>query len=78
MSAAQRKGLYDEPYKRMDEWLDGRRDVDLDGARRGGGGPAGRRNWQAVQKMTQLTFGAVLMSARTVIVAINERRLKLR
>jgi len=28
--------------------------------------------------MTQLTFGAVLMSARTVIVAINARRLKLR
>ena len=44
MSAAQHKELYDESYKRMDEWLDGRRDVDLDGALRSGGGPAGRRN----------------------------------
>jgi hypothetical protein len=37
---AQRKGLYDEPYRRVD----GRRDVDLDGDRRTGGGPAGRRD----------------------------------
>jgi hypothetical protein len=41
----------DEPYKRMDGWMDGRRDVDLDGDRRSGGGPAGRRDWQAVQEI---------------------------
>jgi hypothetical protein len=44
MAATQGKGFYDEPWrmdgrnKRMDE----RRDVDLDGDRRTGGGPAGR------------------------------------
>ena len=42
LAEAQRKELYDEPYRRMDEWLDGRRDVDLGGDRRTGGGPAGR------------------------------------
>jgi hypothetical protein len=38
--AAQRKELYDEPCERMDEWMGGRRDVDLDGNRRAGNGPA--------------------------------------
>ncbi len=37
----------------MDEWLDGRRDVDLDGDRRTGGGPARRRYQQAVQEVIQ-------------------------
>jgi hypothetical protein len=37
---AERKGLYDEPRIRMD----GRRDVDLDGDRRTGGGSTGRRD----------------------------------
>jgi hypothetical protein len=49
--AAQRKELYDESYRRMDEWLDGRRDVGLDGDRRAGGGPAGRPDYQAVQEI---------------------------
>ena len=48
--AAQRKVVYDESYKRMDEWLDGRRDVVLDGDRRPRGGPARRRYQQAIQK----------------------------
>ena len=42
---------HDEPYKRMDEWMGGRRDVDLDGDRRPGGGPAGRRDCEAVQEI---------------------------
>ena len=41
--------LYDEWYRRMDEWLDGRRDVALDGDRRTGGGLAGCRDCQDVQ-----------------------------
>ena len=45
-------GLYDEPYGRMDErmngWIGGRRDVGLDGDRITGGGLAGRRDFQAV------------------------------
>ena len=49
--AARRKELHDEPYRRMDEWLDGRGDVDLDGDRRTGGGPAGRRDYQADQEI---------------------------
>ena len=35
----------------MDKWLDGRRDVGLDGDRHPGGGPAGRRDQQAVQEI---------------------------
>ena len=35
----------------MDGWMGRRRDVDLGGDRRSGGGPAGRRAWQAVQEM---------------------------
>ena len=35
----------------MDEWLDGRRDVDLDIDRRTGGGPADRTDLQAVQEI---------------------------
>lgn len=35
----------------MDDWLDGRRDVDLDGDCSSGSGPAGRRDWQAVKKI---------------------------
>ena len=31
--------------------MDGRRNVDLDGDRRSGGGPAGRRGYQAVQEI---------------------------
>jgi hypothetical protein len=38
--AAERSELYDEPCIRMDGW----RDVGLDGNRRTGGGPAGRRD----------------------------------
>ena len=48
---AQRKGLYNESYRRMDERLDGRWDVDLGGNRRTGGGPAGRRYHQAIQEI---------------------------
>ena len=44
---AQRKELYDEPRLRMD----GRRDVDLDGDRRTGGGSAGRLDHQGVQEI---------------------------
>ena len=47
--AAQRKELNDESYRRMDEWLDGRRDVDLDSDRRPRGGPPGRSDYPAVQ-----------------------------
>ena len=35
----------------MDEWLDGRRNVDLDGDRRIGGGSAGHRDYQIVQEI---------------------------
>lgn len=42
-------GFYDESCRRMDGWLDGRRDVDLDADRSIGCGPAGRRDYQAVQ-----------------------------
>ena len=45
------KGIYDESYRWMDEWLDGRRDVVLDGDRRPGGGPAGRPYQQSVQEI---------------------------
>lgn len=41
----------DESYRRMDEWLDGRRDVDLAGDRHSGGGPARRRDQQPDQKI---------------------------
>lgn len=44
--SAQRRRLYDELCRRVD----GRRDVDSDGDRRAGGGPAGRGDYQAVQK----------------------------
>jgi len=47
----QRKELYDESYRRMDGWMGGRTDVALDGDRRSGGGPAGRRDYQAVQEI---------------------------
>jgi hypothetical protein len=47
--AAQQGGLYDEPNWRMDGWMGGRRDVALDGDRRTGGGPAGRRDYQDVE-----------------------------
>ena len=33
-----KENLYDEPYRRMDGWMDGRTDVDLGGTRRTGGG----------------------------------------
>jgi hypothetical protein len=45
-----RRGLYDESYERMDEWLDGRRDVDLDADRRTGGGSSGYRDYQVSKK----------------------------
>lgn len=48
---SQRKELRDESWRRMDGWLDGRRDVALDGDRRTGSGPAGRRDQQAVQEI---------------------------
>ena len=51
LDAAQRKELYDESYRRMDGWMGGRRDVDLDGDRRTGGGPSGCRDYQAVQEI---------------------------
>jgi hypothetical protein len=35
----------------MDEWVDGRRHVDLGGYRHLGGGAAGRRDWQDFQKI---------------------------
>ena len=35
----------------MDEWLDGRRNVDLDRDRLSDRGPAGRRDWQDVQEI---------------------------
>ena len=41
--------IYDEPYRGMDGWPGGRRDVGLDGNWRTGGGPGGRRDHQAVQ-----------------------------
>lgn len=40
----QPKEFYDEAYRRMDGWMGGRRDVDLDGDRGTGGGSAGRRD----------------------------------
>jgi len=51
--AAQRKELYDESHRRMDEWLDGRRDVVLADDRRPVGLPVGRRYYQAIQKIIQ-------------------------
>ena len=42
--AAQRKELYDESHIWMDEQWDGRGDMGLDGDRRTGGSPAGRRD----------------------------------
>src|SRR6476620_827425 len=47
LAAAQPEVLYDESYRRMDEW----RDVDLDGARCSGSGPPGRHDYQAVQEI---------------------------
>ena len=44
--------LYDESYRRMDGWMGGRRHVDLGGGRPSRGGPAGRRDYQAVQEIT--------------------------
>ena len=49
--AAQPKDFYDEPNWRMDGGRDGRRNVALDGNRHTGGGPAGRRHFQAVQQI---------------------------
>src|ERR1039458_9970519 len=49
--AARRKEFYDESFGRLDGRMGGWRDVALDGDRRGGGGPAGRRDWQAVQEV---------------------------
>lgn len=49
--SAKRTEFYDEPRKRMDEWMVGRRHVALAGGRRAGGGPAGRRDWQAIQEI---------------------------
>jgi hypothetical protein len=40
------RSSYDEPYRRMDGRLDGRRDVDLAADRRTGGGPSGRHDQQ--------------------------------
>jgi len=48
------KKLYDEQYKRMDGRMVGRWNVALDDNRRGGRGPAGRRDWQAVQEIIML------------------------
>ncbi len=39
-----KRSLGYESYGRMDEWLDGWRDVDLDGDRRTGGSTAGRHD----------------------------------
>lgn len=49
--AAQPKEFYDDANKRMDEWRDGWRDVDLDGDRGSGSGPAGRGDYQNVQEI---------------------------
>src|ERR1017187_1268580 len=49
--AARRKEFYDESFGRLDGRMGGWRDVALDGDRRGGGGPAGCRDWQAVQEI---------------------------
>ena len=50
--ATQGKELYDdESCRRLDGWMDGRRNVDLDGGRHPGGSPASRRYHQAVQKI---------------------------
>ena len=47
-----KKEIYhDELCKRMDEWVDGRRNVDLDCGRRPAGSPAPCRDYQSVQKM---------------------------
>jgi hypothetical protein len=35
----------------MDGWMNRRRNVGLDGDRRAGGGPAGRRDYEAVQEI---------------------------
>jgi len=35
----------------MDEWMNGRRNVDLDGDRRTVSGPADRRDYQVVQEI---------------------------
>jgi hypothetical protein len=48
-AVAQRKELYDEPYRRMDGWLDGLRDRALYGDRRVTSGSAGRRDYQDIQ-----------------------------
>ena len=42
---------HDGLCKRMDEWLDGRRDVDLDRRRRAAGRAGGHRDRQPVQEM---------------------------
>ncbi|MEO5798076.1 MAG: DUF302 domain-containing protein [Gemmatimonadales bacterium] len=41
----------DEPWRRMDGWMDGRRNVDVDGDRRTGGGCAGCRDNQSVHEI---------------------------
>jgi hypothetical protein len=46
-----REQLYDEPYRRMDGRMDGRRDVDLGRDWRIGGDPAGRGDYQAIQEI---------------------------
>ena len=50
-AAAQRTERYDERYTWLDERMVRRRDVGLDGDRHSAGGPAGRRNQQAVEEV---------------------------
>jgi hypothetical protein len=72
----------------MDGRMDGRRDVDLDGDRRNGGGSAGRRGYQAFQEIAAGLlypfFGSLLgpvivgiaPSLSSVSVAANALRLR--
>ncbi len=56
--AVQLRELSDEPYEQLGKWLDGRRNVGLDGGRFAGGRPAGRRDQQAVQEIAECSCPA--------------------
>ena len=73
---AQQKVFYDEPNKRMDEWMVRRWDVDLGGDWRGGGGSTGGRcDCKAVQEivvMAKDTICGMTVNESTALQAERE------